>query len=94
MAILDDRCHWDANSDSADCDKIIKQAETFLTRFPADEWTPSVDLILAEAYTLTASNPDEQFSPTPQETMTEWQKKAAVHYRGGTSRAKTSGTAH
>ncbi len=81
MAILDDRCHWDANSESADCDKIIKDGETFLTRFPEDEWTPSVHLILAEAYALTASNPDEQFSPTPQETRTEWQKKAAAHYR-------------
>jgi hypothetical protein len=81
IALLDDRCHWDANSESADCDKIIKDGEAFLTRFPEDEWTPSVHLILAEAYALTASNPDEQFSPTPPETRAEWQKKAAAHYR-------------
>ncbi len=81
MAILDDRCHWDANSESADCGKIIQDGETFLMRFPEDEWTPSVHLILAEAYALTASNADEQFSPTPLETRTQWQKKAAAHYR-------------
>jgi len=81
MASLDDRCHWDANSDSADCDKIIQEGESFLKTFPEDEWTPSVHLILAEAYALTASNPDEQFSPVPPETRTQWQKKAAAHYR-------------
>lgn len=81
MAILDNRCHWDGRSESADCEKILKEGETFLTRFPEDEWTPIVHLILAEAYALTASNPDEQFSPTPPETRAEWQKKAAAHYR-------------
>jgi hypothetical protein len=80
-AILDERCHWDGNSDSADCDKIIKEGETFLTRFPEDEWTPSVHLILAEAYALTASNSEEEISPTPPERKAEWQKKAAAHYR-------------
>ena len=81
VAILDDRCHWDANSDSANCGRIIQEGETFLTRFPEDEWTPSVHLILAEAYALTASNPDAESTPTSQETRTQWEKKAAVHYR-------------
>jgi hypothetical protein len=81
MAILDDRCQWSSNSDSADCDKIIKGGETFLTRFPEDEWTPSVHLILAEAYALTAVNPVEDYSATPEPTKTEWERKATAHYR-------------
>jgi hypothetical protein len=81
MAILDQRCHWDDNSDSADCDKVIKEGETFLMRFPEDEWTPSVHLILAEAYALSASNPNEDSSPTPQPTRAEWEKKTMAHYR-------------
>ena len=81
MAVLDERCRWDFNSDSANCDKIINEGENFLTRFLVDEWTPSVHLILAEAYALTASNPEEEISPTPAEKRAEWQKKAAAHYR-------------
>lgn len=81
MATLDRRCHWDANSDSADCSKIIQEGEAFLTRFSENEWTPSVHLILAEAYAFTASNPDEEVSPTPPEIRAQLQKKAAAHYR-------------
>jgi hypothetical protein len=88
MAILDDRCHWDANSESADCGKIIKEGEAFLARFPEDEWTPSVHLILAEAYALTASNPDDEFSQTTRETRAQWQKKAAAHCRAWYAESK------
>jgi hypothetical protein len=81
MAILNDRCQWDHNADSADCSKIIKEGESVLARFPEDEWTPSVHLILAEAYALTAANPEDEFSATPRPPKSEWEKKAAAHYR-------------
>lgn len=81
MAVLDDRCQWSSNSDSADCANIIREGESFLSRFPEDEWTPSVHLILAEAYALTAVNPVEDYSATPEPTKTEWERKATAHYR-------------
>jgi len=81
MAVLDKRCHWDFNADATDCTSIIKEGEGFLSRFPEDEWTPSVHLILAEAYTLTAANPDEPYAPISNSERIEWQKKAAAHYR-------------
>jgi hypothetical protein len=88
MAILDDRCHWDFNSDSADCDKIIKEGEAFLKAFPEDEWTPSVHLILAEAYALADSNSGDQFSSTTAETRAEWEKNAAEHYSAWYAKSK------
>jgi hypothetical protein len=81
MASLDRRCRWDFNADATDCTNIIKEGESFLSHFPEDEWTPSVHLILAEAYTLTAANPDEPYAPISDSQRAEWQKKAAAHYR-------------
>jgi hypothetical protein len=81
MAVIDDRCQWDHNADAADCSKIIKEGESLLSRFPEDEWTPSVHLILAEAYALTAANPENEFSASPQPSKAEWEKKAAAQYR-------------
>ncbi len=82
MASLDQTCQWSYDSDSADCQKIIEEGESFLVHFPEDEWTPSVHLILAEAYALTASNPvEEAFVQTPQPPNPEWEQKAAAHYR-------------
>ena len=80
MAILDDRCQWSGSSDSADCTNIIREGESFLKRFPEDEWTPSVHLILAEAYALSSANPIEQFSQPAKPPTDMWQK-AAAHYR-------------
>lgn len=88
MAILDARCHWDYNADGADCANIISEGESFLSRFPEDEWTPSVHLILAEAYSLTAATPVAEFSSTPQSPKTEWEKKAAAHYRAWYAKSK------
>jgi len=88
MAILDERCHWSYDSDSADCAKIIQEGESFLTKFPEDEWTPTVHLILAEAYALTTSNPEEEFSATPQPPREESEKKAAAHYRAWYAKSK------
>jgi hypothetical protein len=81
MAILDGRCQWSGNADSADCANIISEGESFLSRVPEGEWTPSVHLILAEAYALTAVNPVEDYSATPEPPKTEWEKKATAHYR-------------
>ena len=81
LAILDNRCKWSGYSESADCAEIIKEGETFLARFPEDEWTPSVHLILAEAYALLAANPKDEVSATPQPSTSEWEQKASVQYR-------------
>lgn len=81
MASLDQACHWSYDSDSADCAPIIEEGESFLAHFPEDEWTPTVHLILAEAYALTASNPEEESTATPQTPRDELETKAAAHYR-------------
>lgn len=81
ISILDNRCHWSGDSDSADCDKIIEEGESFLARFPEDEWTPSVHLILAEAYGLMATNSPDEVSANGQPGQSEWEQKAAVQYR-------------
>jgi hypothetical protein len=81
MAVLDGRCRWDFNADAVDCAAIIKEGEGFLQRFPADEWTSTVHLILAEAYSLTAINPVEDYAPAPELSKAEAEKKAATHYR-------------
>jgi hypothetical protein len=83
MAILDKRCQWDyQGSSGADCTKIIQEGESFLSRFPEDEWTPSAHLILAEAYTLTVA--DFYVSSTlgdNREAEAAAEAKAAAHYR-------------
>jgi hypothetical protein len=88
MAILDERCHWSYDSDGADCAKIIEEGESFLAHFPEGEWTPSVHLILAEAYALTASNPEDEFSATPQVPREDGENKAAAHYRAWYAKSK------
>lgn len=80
MAILDERCQWSSIS-GANCDGLIKEGESFLSRFPEDEWTPSVHLILAEAYTITVADSGEDNTGTPDPKEAELLKKAAAHYR-------------
>ena len=91
VASLNQTCQWSYDSDSADCRGIIKEGESFLAHFPEDEWTPSVHLILAEAYALTASNPvEEAFVPAPQLPNPEWEQKAAAHYREWYKKSKNN----
>jgi hypothetical protein len=81
MAILDDRCRWTGFGD-ADCTNITKVGESFLLRFPQDQWTPSVYLILAEAYSIMAAQESggDDFG-TPYPAMAKNLKKAEEHYR-------------
>jgi hypothetical protein len=81
ISILDNRCHWSGDSDSADCGKIIEEGESFLAHFSEDEWTPSVHLILAEAYGLMATNSPYEGSAKGQPGRSEWEEKAAFQYR-------------
>ena len=92
MAVSDARCQWDFNSEGADCTKIISEGESFLSRVPGDEWTPSVHLILAEAYSLTAATPLAEFSATPQPPKIEWEKKAITQYRAWYAKSKNEQT--
>jgi hypothetical protein len=81
MAILDDRCQWTGFRD-ADCTNITKVGESFLLRFPQDEWTPSVHLILAEAYSITAAQESgEDDFGTPYPARADDLRKAEEHYR-------------
>jgi hypothetical protein len=75
MAILDERCQWSQIS-GANCDELIKEGESLLSRFPEDEWTPSVHLILAEAYSITAADEGGDDAGTA-----DLLKKAAAHFR-------------
>lgn len=86
MAILDDRCVWSQITE-LDCTIIIKEGESFLSSFPQDEWTPSVHLILAEAYTL-SSAVTGGYSPTPDPEKTALEKKAEVQYRAWYAKSK------
>ena len=81
MSVLDERCQWSFDSDTADCTNIIEEGESFLLRYKEDEWTPSVHLILAEAYSLMVENSDTSDSATPESDKSEWEKKATAHYR-------------
>ena len=81
MAILNERCRWSSISGS-DCSDIIKEGESFLSTFPPDEWTPSVHLILAEAYAITAADTsDFDYVGHPDPNKAELEKMAALHYR-------------
>ncbi len=80
MALLNDRCQWSETVDS-DCTNFIKEGESFLMRFPEDEWTSSVHLILAEAYAITAANLGQDYSATPDTNKINLEKKATAHYR-------------
>ncbi|HVN78390.1 MAG TPA: hypothetical protein VMW38_05285 [Terriglobia bacterium] len=91
IASLDQACRWSYYSDGADCRSIIEEGESFLAHFSEDEWTPTVHLILAEAYALTASNPvEEGFVQTPQPPNPEWEQKAASHYRAWYTNSKNN----
>jgi hypothetical protein len=80
IASLDQRCQWSSESDS-DCAEFIKSGESFLLRFPSDEWTPSVHLLLAEAYSITAADLDEDGLAAPDSGKAKLPMKAAAHYR-------------
>jgi len=81
MAILNDRCGWSPVTDM-DCTDLIKEGESFLSTFPPDEWTPSVHLILAEAYAITAADTgDIDYHGTPDPDKALYEKKASEQYR-------------
>jgi hypothetical protein len=82
VAQLDQRCGWSRDS-GADCDSFIQSGEDFLKRFPPDEWTPTVHLLLAEACTLDfenfyVGNSSSLDSPAEADKLL---LKAAQHYR-------------
>jgi hypothetical protein len=80
MDVLNDRCQWSAISD-ADCSDVIKNGETFLSRFSEDEWSPSVHLILAEAYSITVADEGESDSADSSADREKLLKKVSDHYR-------------
>jgi len=86
MAILDDRCQWSQITE-LDCTSIIKEGESFLSSFPEDEWTPSVHLILAEAYSITAADTGG-YSPIPDPEKAALEKKAEAQYRAWYAKSK------
>jgi hypothetical protein len=80
LAILENRCQWSHDAQSADCPNIVTEGEDFLSRFPRSESTPSVHLILAEAYALTSENP-EGSSATQRLDKEQLENRAEEHYR-------------
>ena len=90
MAVLDGRCQWSQITEM-DCNDLIKQGESFLSIFPEDEWTPSVHLILAEAYSMTAADLGDSYTAAPDFTKAELLKKAAAHYRAWYAKSANQG---
>lgn len=82
IATLDQHCVWSPVSD-ADCADFIQSGEAFLSRFPADQWTPGVHLLLAEAYSITAAEDGEEagFISGKAAENSELLTKAAAHFR-------------
>jgi hypothetical protein len=80
MAVLDERCQWSSVTD-VDCTEFIKQGESFLSHFPNDEWTPSVHLLLAEAYSVTAADSAQDTDQGGDSQRAALVKKAATHFR-------------
>jgi len=78
VASLDGRCQWSPVSE-ADCTAILEDGERFLSRFPRDEWTPTVHLILAEAYTVTVAEISDEGAGEGRKA--ELEKRATAHYR-------------
>jgi len=94
VAILDaDRCERSGYAD-ADCTKFIGEAESFLARYANDEWTPSVRLMLAEAYEITVGQSDVGDSALSDAERAELERKTAEQLRawyssGGSERDET-----
>lgn len=78
-AVLNAGCEWSAVRNT-DCTEYIRQGDKFLTRYPDGAWSPSVHLLLAQAYSGTVADDLDDDSPDPakDEAML---KKAAGHYR-------------
>jgi hypothetical protein len=80
MAVLDERCQWSPIGD-VDCTEFIRQGESLLSHFPSDEWTPSVHLLLAEAYSVTAADSGQDPNQEGNSERAELLKKATAHFR-------------
>jgi hypothetical protein len=77
IATIDTPCNW-ANSVRWP-DRVISVGESILSDFPKDGFTPSVHLILAEAYAYVLAN-REYFANGPEEEI-QLRAKAIAHYR-------------
>jgi hypothetical protein len=86
VAVIDEPCTWEKippdDSGPNWHDRVISVGESILRDYPHDEWTPSVHLMLAEAYALASQSLPSPFyrqSGTP--TEADLLKKALQHYR-------------
>ena len=93
VAVIDEPCTWEqsAAGPGATADqflawprRVIAVGESILHDYPADEWTPSVHLTLAEAYALAwfrANNDEEDSSVQPSDDPAILLENAQQHYR-------------
>ena len=80
VALLDrNECEWNGYED-ADCTSFIREGEQFLSDDPDDAWAPSVQLMLAQAYSMMAVQPDQEGQASRLQ-MDEWRKKEDEHLR-------------
>jgi hypothetical protein len=70
-----------AGISESDCSDVIKDGESFLSRFPEDERSPSVHLILAEAYSIAAAEEGESDFADSSVAREKLRKKATDQYR-------------
>jgi hypothetical protein len=79
IVTLDERCPPLVDLDMG-CTDFIKSGESLLSRFPSDQWTPSVHLLLAETYSITAAQ-EESYLPNASTEKARSLSKAAEHFR-------------
>lgn len=80
VALLDqDQCEWNGYGD-ADCTGFNREAEKFLADYRKDAWTPSIELMLAQAYSImeAQSEADDEVSAAQRE---DWRKKEDQYLR-------------
>jgi hypothetical protein len=74
VALLDrNKCEWNPIED-VDCTGFIRQGEKFLSDYPDDAWTPSVQLMLAQAYSMEGFHPADE-GQASHLRMEVWRKK-------------------
>jgi hypothetical protein len=59
VALLDqNKCAWNPIED-VDCTGFLQRGEKFLSDYPDDAWTPNVQLMLAQAYSMEGLQPED-----------------------------------
>ncbi len=92
ISILDNRCHWSGDSDSADCDKIIEEGESFLRVSPKTNGRRACISSLRKPTDLWPRIPQTKFRRMGSRVRANGSKKPQSNIARGTQKARTSAT--